>query len=241
MTRSRLTLMALVGVTALVVVGLLQIAGGSPARDGARPAAAPAASSEELPPLKRRPQVVEALRPGEEAPPDAVTGSGKQRSRPPSDAEVRKELSLFRKELRGLGVKTGARAKVLANGEAVAPAGAPAVVQQVIAAGNAIALTPYKWGGGHGAWEDNGYDCSGSVSFALAGAGLLDSPLDSTGLSRYGDAGAGRWITIFANGGHVFMSVAGLRFDTSGANGGTRWQASGRSNGGFALRHPPGL
>jgi cell wall-associated NlpC family hydrolase len=241
MTRSRLTLMALVAVTALVVVGLLQIAGGSPARDGATPAAATRASSEDLPPLKRRPQVVEALRPGEEAPPDAVTGSGKQRSRPPSDAEVRSELALFRKELRGLSVKTGARAKVLPNGEAVAPSGAPGVVQQVIAAGNAIALTPYKWGGGHGAWQDDGYDCSGSVSFSLAGAGLLESPLDSTGFMGYGDAGPGRWITIFANGGHAFMSVAGLRFDTSGANGGTRWQAAGRPTGGFTVRHPPGL
>ncbi|MEA2404462.1 MAG: hypothetical protein QOE08_1109 [Thermoleophilaceae bacterium] len=232
--------MALVAVTALVVVGLLQVAGGSPARRGAKPAAAPAASAD-LPPLKHRPQVVQALNPGEQAPPDAVTGSGKQRSSPPSDAEVRQELALFRKELAGAGVKRGARATVLSNGEAVAPIGAPGVVAQVIAAGNAIALTPYKWGGGHGAWDDTGYDCSGSVSFALAGAGLLESPLDSTRFMSYGDAGPGRWITIFANGGHAFMAVAGLRFDTSGARGGTRWQAAGRSVAGFTMRHPPGL
>jgi cell wall-associated NlpC family hydrolase len=232
--------MALVAVTALVVVGLLQIAGGSPGKRGAPAAGTPAASAD-LPPLKRRPQVVQALNPGEEAPPDAVTGSGKQRSRPPSDAEVRQELAQFRKELSGIGVKRGARATVLRSGEAVAPIGAPGVVAQVIAAGNAIALTPYKWGGGHGAWDDTGYDCSGSVSFALAGAGLLESPLDSTRFMSYGDEGPGRWITIFANSTHAFMAVAGLRFDTSGARGGTRWQAAGRSVAGFTMRHPPGL
>ena len=242
MTRSRLTLMALVGVTAMVVVALLQLAGGSGAGSGAKPqAAAPAApASEELPPLKRRPKVVEALRPGEDAPPEALGGSGKSRSRPPSDEDVRKELALFRKELRSGGVKTGARAKILPNGEAVAPAGAPAVVKQVIAAGNAIALTPYKWGGGHGAWEDDGYDCSGSVSFALAGAGLLDSPLTSGGFLSFGEPGEGKWITIWTNPGHMFMMVAGLRFDTSGANGGTRWQTASRSTAGLEARRPPG-
>ena len=153
---------------------------------------------------------------------------------------MRKELALFRKELRGLGVKTGARARVLPNGEAVAPAGAPDVVKQVIAAGNAIALTPYKWGGGHGAWEDDGYDCSGSVSFALAGAGLLDAPMASGGFITYGDDGPGRWISLYTNPGHMFMIVAGLRFDTSGANGGTRWQSAGRNLSGFTVRHPPG-
>jgi hypothetical protein len=118
----------------------------------------------------------------------------------------------------------------------------PDVVAVVIAAGNEIATKPYKWGGGHGAWSDSGYDCSGSVSFALAGAGLLDSPLDSTGFMGWGDAGPGRYISIYANHGHAFMVVAGLRFDTSGAQGGTRWQpAAGRSYGGFVVRHPPGL
>jgi hypothetical protein len=115
-------------------------------------------------------------------------------------------------------------------------------VATVIAAGNEIATKPYKWGGGHGAWKDSGYDCSGSVSFALAGAGLLDSPLTSGGLMRYGKPGPGRWITIYANNGHTFMVVAGLRFDTSGAQGGTRWQPpDGRSYAGFTARHPPGL
>jgi cell wall-associated NlpC family hydrolase len=116
------------------------------------------------------------------------------------------------------------------------------VVKAVIAAGNEIATKPYKWGGGHGAWRDSGYDCSGSVSFALAGAGLLQAPLNSTGFLTYGDSGPGRWITLYTNHGHMFMVVAGLRFDTSGAQGGTRWQpVDGRSYGGFTVRHPPGL
>jgi hypothetical protein len=112
----------------------------------------------------------------------------------------------------------------------------------VILAANEIAKFPYKWGGGHGAWRDNGYDCSGSVSFALAGAGLLNRPLTSGLFMNYGAAGQGRWITIYANSGHIFMVIAGLRFDTSGqGRAGTRWQEESRSTAGFAVRHIPGL
>jgi hypothetical protein len=112
----------------------------------------------------------------------------------------------------------------------------------VIAAGNAIAGLPYVWGGGHGAFRASGYDCSGSVSYALAAAGLLASPLDSTGFMSWGDAGPGKWITVYANAGHAFMVVAGWRFDTSAlSGGGTRWTRSMRSTGGFVARHPPGL
>src|SRR5829696_4308949 len=96
--------------------------------------------------------------------------------------------------------------------------------------------------GGHGAWRDNGYDCSGSVSFALAGAGLLRSPLTSGGFLNYGAPGPGRWITIYTHYGHIFMVVGGLRFDTSGqGRAGTRWQTEPRSTDGFATRHIPGL
>jgi hypothetical protein len=132
---------------------------------------------------------------------------------------------------------------VLPDGTAVAPLSAPAVVAAVIQGGNEIARTPYKWGGGHGAWADNGYDCSGSVSFALAGAGLLGQPLTSGALMKWGAPGPGRWITVYANGGHTFMVVAGLRFDTSGRSGpvGTRWQPALRSTAGFVARHPAGL
>jgi peptidoglycan hydrolase CwlO-like protein len=128
------------------------------------------------------------------------------------------------------------------GGMAQAPAGAPGAVKQVIAAGNAIAGLPYVWGGGHGAFRASGYDCSGSVSYALAAAGLLASPLDSTGFMSWGDAGPGKWITVYANAGHAFMVVAGWRFDTSAlSGGGTRWTRSMRSTGGFVARHPPGL
>ena len=116
------------------------------------------------------------------------------------------------------------------------------MVKRVILAGNQIAKFPYKWGGGHGAWRDTGYDCSGSVSFALAGAGLLRSPLTSGGFLGYGSPGPGEWITIYTNPGHIFMLVAGLRFDTSGqGRAGTRWQEAPRTTAGFAVRHIPGL
>jgi cell wall-associated NlpC family hydrolase len=168
----------------------------------------------------------------------------------PSDAEVRTELRAARKALASFRayldttayLPTGPRARVLRDGTAVAPENAPEVVKRVILAANAIAKFPYKWGGGHGAWRDNGYDCSGSVSFALAGAGLLDRPLTSGLFMRYGEEGPGKWITIYANQGHVFMFVAGLRFDTSGqGRSGTRWQDATRAVSGFAVRHIPGL
>jgi hypothetical protein len=168
----------------------------------------------------------------------------------PSDAEVRTELREARAALASFRayldttayLPTGPRARVRPDGSAVAPEDAPDVVKRVILAGNAIAKFPYKWGGGHGAWRDNGYDCSGSVSFALAAAGLLDRPLTSGLFMRYGAEGPGDWITIYANDGHVFMVVAGLRFDTSGqGRAGTRWQAASRPAGGFAVRHIPGL
>ena len=136
----------------------------------------------------------------------------------------------------------GAVGRVLGDGRGVAPQNAPQIVRDVIRAGNVIAKTPYLWGGGHGGWSASGYDCSGSVSFALAGAGLLDSPLTSGLLAQWGAPGPGRWITVYANGGHVFMEVAGLRFDTGGIRGsGTRWQATGRGTSGFVARHPEGL
>jgi peptidoglycan hydrolase-like protein with peptidoglycan-binding domain len=120
--------------------------------------------------------------------------------------------------------------------------GLPIRVRRIIAAGNRIADKPYKYGGGHGQWNDSGYDCSGSVSYALHGAGLLDSPLDSTGFESYGSAGAGSWVSIYANSGHAYMVVAGLRFDTSGASErGSRWSDEMRSGDGYVVRHPTGF
>ena len=136
----------------------------------------------------------------------------------------------------------GMKATVGSDGLAVAPAQAPPVVQQVIAAGNEIATKPYLYGGGHGKWNDTGYDCSGSVSYALHGARLLETSMASGGFMTWADAGPGRWITVYAHGGHMYMVVAGLRFDTSGrAGAGTRWQAEMRTTSGYSIRHPRGL
>jgi peptidoglycan hydrolase-like protein with peptidoglycan-binding domain len=128
-------------------------------------------------------------------------------------------------------------ARLRADGTAVAPADAPQAIKDVIAAGNRIATKPYVYGGGHGTWNDAGYDCSGSVSYALHGGGLLNTQLDSTSFESWGSRGGGRWITIYANTGHAFMVVAGLRFDTSGANP-SRWQSDMRSGAGYVVRHP---
>ena len=128
------------------------------------------------------------------------------------------------------------------NGVALPPLEAPEAVKQIIEAGNGIARTPYIWGGGHGKWQDTGYDCSGSVSFALAAAGLLSGPLASGPLMSWGEPGKGKWVTIYANDGHVFLEVAGIRFDTSAQRvTGSRWINEMRSTEGFVARHPAGL
>jgi len=169
----------------------------------------------------------------------------------PSDAEVKSDLKQAKAQLGQFkrylstsdsNLQTGPKAKVLKDGTAVAPEDAPDVVKRVIQAANAISKLPYKWGGGHGAWRDSGYDCSGSVSFALAGAGLLKSPLTSGAFATWGVEGVGDWITIYANGGHMYMFVAGLRFDTSGrGRDGTRWQDASRTVSGYSVRHIRGL
>ena len=134
------------------------------------------------------------------------------------------------------------KAVALGNGVALPPLEAPEEVKQIIEAGNVIARTPYLWGGGHGKWLDTGYDCSGSVSFALAAAGLLNGPLASGPLMSWGEPGPGKYVTIYANNGHVYMYVAGVRFDTSNSRvTGSRWSNTTRSNAGFVARHPAGL
>ena len=116
------------------------------------------------------------------------------------------------------------------------------IVQRVVAAGNRIARTPYRYGGGHGSFTDSGYDCSGSVSYALHGGGLLRSPLDSSSFMSYGRPGPGRHITIYANSGHMYMVVDGRRFDTSARSStGSRWTSEMRSSAGYVVRHPAGL
>jgi peptidoglycan hydrolase-like protein with peptidoglycan-binding domain len=125
---------------------------------------------------------------------------------------------------------------------AIAPPDAPPAVQAAIAAANAITDRPYRWGGGHGRWEDDGYDCSGAVSYLLHGAGSLATASDSSGLARWGDPGPGTWITVYARSAHAYAVIAGLRFDTSGAGEkGPRWRVQPRSGRGYTARHPAGL
>jgi hypothetical protein len=135
----------------------------------------------------------------------------------------------------------GQRAKLLPNGLAVAPAGAPPAIKQMIAAANAIARTPYIWGGGHARLLDRGYDCSGSLSFAFIHAGLLDKPI-ANGWRLMGQPGRGKWLTVHTNSGHVWMELAGLRYDTSALHiAGSRWTDQSRSLAGFTSRRLPGL
>jgi peptidoglycan hydrolase CwlO-like protein len=134
----------------------------------------------------------------------------------------------------------GQSAEYISESQASVPSAAPPAVQAAIEAANSIATTPYIWGGGHGSFESSGYDCSGSVSFALNGGGFLSSPLDSTGLETWGDPGPGQWITVYANSGHAWMIIAGLAFDTVGGPG-PRWHPEPvDSPEGFIARHPSG-
>jgi cell wall-associated NlpC family hydrolase len=130
----------------------------------------------------------------------------------------------------------------IVRGRAIAPADAPAAVKRVIAAANRIRTKPYVWGGGHGRWWDRGYDCSGSVSYALHGGELIDSPMPSGPMASWGRPGPGHWITVYANAGHAYAVIAGLRWDTSGNTSGTgpRWHTDMASSAGFVARHPPG-
>jgi cell wall-associated NlpC family hydrolase len=128
------------------------------------------------------------------------------------------------------------------RGSSRSPAGASGRIARMVAGANRIARKPYRYGGGHGSFRDSGYDCSGSVSYVLHAAGLLKTPRDSSGFMSYGAPGKGRRVTIYANGGHVFMVIDGRRFDTTGrAETGTRWQPSMRSTAGYTVRHPVGL
>jgi hypothetical protein len=234
----------------LVVLGVF--AGGPAPRAAAGTvthADEPPAGKADLPPLpsKSRAQVVEptagdsdsASSSSDDAPADDP-GLTKAAPAPKSAASSggRKPSGVLG-EARGAGVH---HAYALSNGVALPPLDAPEEVKQIIEAGNAIARTPYKWGGGHGKWQDTGYDCSGSVSFALAAAGLLDGPMASGPLMSWGKPGPGKWVTIYANAGHVYLVVAGIRFDTSAAKvTGSRWENELRDNVGFTARHPAGL
>lgn len=166
-------------------------------------------------------------------------GTAASLPQPQTNAQVRQELTES-------GMTASLKQATLSpSGLAEAPIDAPAAVQAVISAGNQIAKLPYKWGGGHATYQDTAYDCSGSLSYVLAAAGLLNQTATSGQLASWGDAGPGKWITIYANAGHTFMYVAGLRFDTVAlAETGTRWSdrpADEPDLSSFAVRHPPGL
>jgi hypothetical protein len=135
--------------------------------------------------------------------------------------------------------KTG----IIVDGKAVPPAGLPKAVMKAISAGNEIVGKPYKYGGGHKSFKDSGYDCSGTVSYALHGADLLSSPGTSGGMRKFGKSGAGKYITVYAKSGHTFIVIAGLRLDTgyNGENEGPKWSTKSRPIKGYVARHPPGL
>ncbi len=180
----------------------------------------------------------------------SVAGEAAVAAGAPSDAEVRRELG---EEEQAKAKERAAQQRALTpvaggssvggNGAIPIPTNIPEVVQRVIAGGNAIADFPYIWGGGHASFIANGYDCSGSVSYALAAGGLLGAPLVSGELANWGEPGPGRWITIYASAGHTFMEVDGAWFDTAGRSGpyASRWLVSTPSLAGYAVRHPPGL
>jgi cell wall-associated NlpC family hydrolase len=202
----------------------------------------PHVSAVKTPKPKPRPKAKAAA----PAPVAAASGSGVSEGAP-SDAEIRAQLRELYGEAAGKDPAT-ARTVSLSGGLATAPPDAPERLQRLVAAANQVARLPYVYGGGHGGgggegiWTDNAYDCSGSVSFALASAGFLKSPMDSGSLARWGKPGRGRWVTIYANAGHAFMVVGGARFDTVGLKqSGSRWQPAYRSISGFTARHPPGL
>jgi cell wall-associated NlpC family hydrolase len=241
---------ALIGTTLACAAGAggwlaLAAAGEEPTRPVAASATAttPPQAETELPPLPadRTPTVVEPVA-GASAPQSEPAAPAAQA--PPLDApaptrQASGDLEVPRPSTAGDGLRN---ATALPNGIALPPLEAPEAVREMIEAGNVIARSPYLWGGGHGRWVDKGYDCSGSVSFVLAAAALLKAPLASGPLMNWGAPGRGRWVTIYSHPGHVFMVVAGIRFDTSGrARTGSRWQNELRSTSGFVARHPPGL
>jgi cell wall-associated NlpC family hydrolase len=154
----------------------------------------------------------------------------------PTPVQLQQELKQLK---RSVGISGHPR--VTGAGLAAVPSGVPAAVRSIVDAANKIALLPYRYGGGHASFRDNAYDCSASVSYALAAAGLVKEPLDSTAFMGWGAPGRGKYVTIYANAGHAFMFVDGLRFDTGNLGGGTRWTDQTRDVGGFVARHPPGL
>src|SRR5262245_7184607 len=197
---------------------------------GSKPPAPPKLATD-----KSRPQA-------KPAPIDPVTGlpaasAGSNGSYEPPPPEERERIAAQTHNAGQAGTA------LLLNDTALAPPDAPDPIKGVISAANLITNQPYRWGGGHGSWRSKGYDCSGAVSYALAGGGLLQAPVDSGQLMRWGDPGPGQWLTIYANPGHVYAVIAGLRWDTVGnaSGSGPRWHPLDAYPSGFTARHFPGL
>ena len=231
---------------ALMLLALAPVlAGCGAANETSARAEVKAAHKAELPPLpKPRPKLVEPVAGQAESAADEIATSGAAARETAAPKPTGPASGTLERQDAPSAINGGTKnATALDNGVALPPLEAPAEVLKIIEAGNAIARTPYKWGGGHGRFLDTGYDCSGSVSFALYAAGLIEGPRDSGGLMSWGKAGPGKWVTIFSSPGHVYMEVAGIRFDTSGARAtGSRWQNDLRGRrAGFVARHPPGL
>ncbi|HET9184851.1 MAG TPA: hypothetical protein VFN82_01810 [Solirubrobacterales bacterium] len=177
--------------------------------------------------------------------PEVITDPSKM---PPASAgsngtTVPHTSGLSRDEIFAHSRGDGESTAILLTGVALAPPDAPESVQGAIDAANTIVGRPYVWGGGHGSFYSRGYDCSGAVSFALFGGGLIPEPLTSLGLEHWGAPGPGKWITVYANAGHAFAEIAGLRWDTVGDENGSgpRWHLAPTDTSGFVARHPPGL
>ncbi len=238
----RIVFIAGPGVLVAIVIAVVVATSGGSGGAAARAAPADAPVVEELPTRNSRAKAIEPVA-GETAG-TAALPTEDPRDQPQAVGGGSAPLPRGARRRRSGPSDDGAisGAEVLKNGIALPPIEAPDAVRQIIEAGNSIARTPYLWGGGHGKWLDKGYDCSGSISYALASAGLLNAPLDSGRLMSWGRPGPGKWVTIYTNPGHVYMVVAGVRFDTSGTRStGSRWQSTMRGGGGFVARHPAGL
>ena len=158
---------------------------------------------------------------------------------PPTSADSR---AITARTHEALGRQAAGPTAILLSGIALAPPGAPEAIGAAIGAANELVGRPYEWGGGHSSWYSVGYDCSGAVSFALAGGNFLTTPLSSSQLETWGEPGPGRWLTVYANATHAYAVIAGLRWDTVGdARGsGPRWHPNDAYPEGFVARHPPG-
>jgi cell wall-associated NlpC family hydrolase len=202
-------------------------------------------------PRAPKPRPRPAPKPKSESAPEPEAGGATTSSIPPASAGTNGSFvppaaaagkAITPRSMTEVDHRPSSRSAILLNGIALAPPSAPEAIKAAITAANTIVGRPYVWGGGHVSWYSRGYDCSGAVSYALGGGGFLAAPLNSSQLASWGDPGPGRWLTVYANAGHAYAVIAGLRLDTVGdARGsGPRWHPALPYPQGFVARHPPG-